>query len=120
MRKPIFLGIAITAIIATSARSADGVFRKYDLDRDGKVTSKELSNPQAFERFDLNKDGAITLEEYDKVAGGAAQKPSTSSDVANAALKSQIDGMIKAADKNGDGKITKEEAGEAAWFARLD
>jgi len=119
MRKSFFLGVTITAIAVTFAQSADGVFQKYDLDRDGKVTTKELSNPQAFERFDVNKDGAITLEEYEKVAGATA-KPSASSGVANNALKSHIEGTIKAADKNGDGKITKEEAGEAAWFARLD
>ncbi|MEY4854906.1 MAG: hypothetical protein RIR32_1582 [Verrucomicrobiota bacterium] len=120
MRKSVFLGVTVTAIAVTFAQSADGVFQKYDLDRDGKVTTKELSNPQAFERFDTNNDGVITLEEYNKLAGGAAAKPSTSSAVATAALKLQIEVMIKAADKNGDGKITKEEAGEAAWFARLD
>jgi Ca2+-binding EF-hand superfamily protein/mono/diheme cytochrome c family protein len=120
MRKHLCLGVAITAIAAAFAQSVDGVFQKYDLDRDGRVTTKELPNPQSFERFDLNKDGAITLEEYEKVAGGATPKHSVSSTVANAALRFQIEAMVKAADKNADGKITKEEAGEAAWFARLD
>ncbi|MCL4201623.1 MAG: EF-hand domain-containing protein, partial [Pirellulaceae bacterium] len=32
----------------------------------------------------------------------------------------QIEAALKAADANGDGKITKEEAGGAPWFDRLD
>ena len=102
----------------TPTSHADAVFSGYDKNNDGKVTSDELANPKAFARFDLDKDGAITMAEYQKVSGkaatgGEAVTPSRG-------LSTQIESMIKAVDKNADGQITKEEAGGAPWFARLD
>ena len=108
------LGLSLAAM----AQETDGVFGRYDLNRDGKVTADELPNKTTFARFDLDKDGAITLAEYQKVSGKAAAGGDAVT--ASRGLSSQIESMIKAADKNADGKITKEEAGEAAWFARLD
>ena len=108
------LGLSLAAM----AQETDGVFGRYDLNRDGKVTADELPNKTTFARFDLDKDGAITLAEYQKVSGKAAAGGDAVT--ANRGLSSQIEAMVKAADKNADGKITKEEAGEAAWFARLD
>jgi Ca2+-binding EF-hand superfamily protein/mono/diheme cytochrome c family protein len=108
------LGVCLAAI----AQESDGVFERYDRNRDGKVIADELPSKTTFARFDLDKDGAITLAEYQKVsgkaaAGGEAVTPSR-------ALSSQIESMIKAVDKNADGQITKEEANGAAWFTRLD
>ena len=108
------LGLSLAAM----AQETDGVFGRYDLNRDGKVTTDELPNKTTFARFDLDKDGAITLAEYQKVSGKAAAGGEAVT--ASRGLSSQIESMVKAADKNADGKITKEEAGEAAWFARLD
>ena len=31
-----------------------------------------------------------------------------------------LDTLFKSFDKNGDGKVTKEEAGDAPWFDRID
>ena len=108
------LGLSLAAM----AQETDGVFGRYDLNRDGKVTADELPNKTTFARFDLDKDGAITLAEYQKVSGKAAAGGDAVT--ASRGLSSQIESMIKAVDKNADGQITKEEAGEAAWFARLD
>lgn len=51
------------------------------------------------------------------IAGGLAiAAPSTDPD----GLSARIENIIQKADKDADGRITKAEAGEAAWFARLD
>jgi Ca2+-binding EF-hand superfamily protein/thiol-disulfide isomerase/thioredoxin len=113
----------------TPTAPADAVFSGYDKNSDGKVTTDELANPKAFERFDLDKDGAISLAEYNKVSGkpapttpGTPMPPGTppATPGAGGGMASQIENMIKAVDKNADGQITKEEAGDAPWFARLD
>ena len=52
-----------------SAQSADAVFRKFDRDGDGRVTSEELPSKPAFQRYDADKDGAISLAEYKAVTG---------------------------------------------------
>jgi len=113
----------------TPTAPADAVFSGYDKNSDGKVTTDELANPKAFERFDLDKDGAISLAEYNNVSGkpapttpGTPTPPGTppATPGAGGGMASQIENMIKAVDKNADGQITKEEAGDAPWFARLD
>ena len=108
------LGLSLAAM----AQETDGVFGRHDLNRDGKVTADELPNKTTFARFDLDKDGAITMAEYQKVSGKAAAGGEAVT--ASRGLSSQIESMIKAVDKNADGQITKEEAGGAAWFTRLD
>jgi Ca2+-binding EF-hand superfamily protein/mono/diheme cytochrome c family protein len=107
-------GLCLSAI----AQESDGVFERYDRNRDGKVIADELPSKATFARFDLDKDGTITLAEYQKVSGKAAAGGEAVT--ASRALSSQIESMIKAVDKNADGQITKEEANGAAWFTRLD
>ena len=107
-------GLCLSAI----AQESDGVFERYDRNRDGKVIADELPSKATFARFDLDKDGTITLAEYQKVSGKAAAGGEAVT--ASRGLASQIESMIKAVDKNADGQITKEEANGAAWFTRLD
>ena len=104
--------------LAATAQESDGVFERYDRNRDGKVMADELPSKATFARFDLDKDGAITMAEYQKVSGKAAADGEAVT--ASRGLSSQIESMIKAVDKNADGQITKEEANGAAWFTRLD
>ena len=104
--------------LAATAQESDGVFERYDRNRDGKVMADELPSKAAFARFDLDKDGTITLAEYQKVSGKAAAGGEAVT--ASRGLSSQIESMIKAVDKNADGQITKEEAAGAPWFTKLD
>ncbi len=104
--------------LAAMAQESDGVFERYDRNRDGKVMADELPSKATFARFDLDKDGAITLAEYQKVSGKAA--PGGETVTPSRGLTNQIEAMIKAVDKNADGQITKEEAAGAPWFTRLD
>jgi len=109
------LSFSLCVLLATSARSDDAEFHRYDLDRNGKVTTTELSSPAAFRRYDADQNGEITLEEYRAIEGAAG----ATTEGGNRALR-QIEETIKAVDKNADGRITKEEAGTAPWFSRVD
>ena len=99
------------------------MFERYDRNHDGKVIADELPSKTSFVRFDLDKDGAITEAEYNKVSGKVTATNKTAigkTNTASGGMVAQIEAMIKAVDKNADGQITKEEAGGAPWFARLD
>lgn len=111
----LIFALALGAGLLVKAR-AQAVFDGFDKNHDGKVTPDELPNRGAFATYDVNQDGAITLEEYKQVAGGGG----TGSPGAGGGMAAQIENMIKQVDKNADGQITKEEAGDAPWFARLD
>jgi len=115
----LFLALAILSASAIAQPADDGVFRKFDKNADGKVTTGELPNPRIFERFDLDKDGAITPAEYDQVSGKTSPTPPPSPGASGGTAK-QIEHIIKTVDKNADGRITKEEAGNATWFAGVD
>ncbi|PAW68096.1 MAG: hypothetical protein B9S38_11645 [Verrucomicrobiia bacterium Tous-C4TDCM] len=107
---------------ATSTVPADAVFSGYDKNSDSQVTTDELANPAAFERYDLDKNGAISLAEYNQVSGKTSPTtPGTPpTPGASGGMAGQIENIIKTVDKNADGRITKEEAGDAPWFARVD
>jgi Ca2+-binding EF-hand superfamily protein len=78
---------------------------KWDANGDGVVTKEEAQAASAasvakrFDELDLNKDGQITKEEI-----------SQAREARQAARKQKFDAEFKAADKNGDGGLSKEEA----------
>jgi Ca2+-binding EF-hand superfamily protein/mono/diheme cytochrome c family protein len=120
MKTTLTLFLALAGLSLASAQSPDGgVFQRFDTNADGKVTSAELPNAQAFERFDVNKDGAITLDEYTQVVGGTV--PTTPTKPGETPAPSNpLAATIKSFDANGDGKITREDAAGASWFAEAD
>jgi Ca2+-binding EF-hand superfamily protein len=79
--------------------------KMWDANSDGVVTKDEAQAASAertakrFDAMDLNKDGQITQEE---VQQGREQR--------HAAMKQKLDESFKAADKNGDGGLSKEES----------
>lgn len=124
-------------------------FQGMDKDKDGKVTRAEFTGVAAnFDRIDADKDGAITQDEVAKFFSAAAQnrpaagaakakpadekpkdqtktdgdpgekpreKPKPSADVPAAAAR-----RFRALDKDGDGKLSREEFPRPLLFDRLD
>ncbi len=80
-------------------------FNRLDTNRDGAITQDEAKAASAeriaksFERFDANHDGMITRDEM-RAAGEARREE----------MKAEAAARFKAADKNGDGLLSKEEA----------
>jgi Ca2+-binding EF-hand superfamily protein len=102
----------------------EAMLKSLDKNGDGKITKEEAGGAPWFDRLDQNKDGVVDAAELDVVrkamgAGGASSGPA-STQGAGKPGGGQLEAMLKSLDKNADGKITKEEAGGAAWFDRLD
>ncbi len=84
-------------------------FKAMDKDEDGKISKEEFEGPAPlFGRLDADNDGFITREEGARFA------------LANRPEAAGMD-RFKAMDKDGDGKVSKEEfPGRAPLFDRLD
>jgi Ca2+-binding EF-hand superfamily protein len=106
---------------APGAGQFDAMVKNLDKNSDGKITKEEAGGAPWFDRMDQNKDGVVDAAELETVrkamAAGAGAKPATGKPAPGAG---QFDAMVKNLDRNADGKVTKEEAGGAAWFDRLD
>ncbi len=104
-------------------RMSERLLRRFDADRDGKVTHEEFVQyiSTRFVEFDLNNDGRITDEDLPPAARGRG------------VLTGEIEGprrgmgrrilrLLREADANKDGIITREEVMAAAEqrFALLD
>lgn len=88
----------------------------------GRATPEARSGRAVVARAPGNTDGASTPRE--DAAGPGADGPvvpaTGHAEGKRSALVSALDALIKAADKNSDGRITREEAGHAPWFERAD
>lgn len=85
-------------------------FRAADKDGDGKLSRDEFPAPAAlFDRIDLDGDNAISREEAARARGLTPAPPGPAPD------------RLRAMDKDGDGRINREEfVGPAPLFDRLD
>lgn len=90
----------------------------WDADKDGKVTKDEYKGKIPFETMDRNKDGVISMEDLRTPGKGEPGKPGTPGAVPS---PDEMRQRFKDADKNGDGKVTKDEfPGPAERFEMLD
>lgn len=90
----------------------------WDADKDGKVTKEEYKGKLPFETMDRNKDGVISIEDLRGAGKGEPGKPGTPGGMPN---PDEMRQRFKDADKNGDGKVSKDEfPGPAERFDVLD
>ncbi len=89
-------------------------FGAIDKNADGTISKDEFTGPEfLFQRADANGDGVLTKDEADKFQPGAAPGTGT--------VAAGLGKRILAMDKNGDGKVSKDEfAGKPEAFDRLD
>ena len=105
--------------------SQDALFAILDRDRNGKLSRRELEAAGSIlARLDRDKDGSISKREIAAVASDKALSSRSSRERSSRERDSRggISSYAKRLDKNGDGKITKEEASGPIKerFDRLD
>ncbi|MDD5628984.1 MAG: hypothetical protein PHU21_07965 [Elusimicrobia bacterium] len=99
--------------VVSAAEAKSGAkerFKSLDKDKDGKLSADELvaGHMEWFNQQDSNSDGTVALaESIDFMCGPAPDKKGAGS--AHTECVMVHTAVYKAADENGDGKLTKEE-----------
>ncbi len=112
----LFLGATALQAQARDDRASDPVrervgalLREHDVDGDGALTEKEVGRLWVrIAPTDANKDGKVT---------GREMYAAWSSDRADVEVKKRVEGVLARMDKDKDGTITKDEAGD--FWARI-
>ena len=95
-------------------------FAAMDKDGDKRVSKTEYNGKLPFEYLDKNKDGFLDDQDF-RTPGGGGGKFVPGQGAGPAMTADEIAARFKEQDKNGDGKVTKEEfPGATERFARLD
>jgi len=103
---------------------AESMFDRLDTNRDGVLTKDEVRAARAemFDRIDTNRDGVVTVAEIE-AAKASRQERSAKRLARLAELRAQMQTpseRLAAMDKDGDGKITREEfVNQSPWFDRM-
>ena len=96
-------------------RPASPMMTALDANKDGKLSAEEIANAAtALKTLDKNKDGVIDANELAPPRGSGGQGG------AQGGRSSQMVERIMARDTDGDGKVSREEAGESRFFDRMD
>lgn len=106
---------SLAGVLAVAQQRGNGLeakFKQLDKNGDGKLTADEVPEDY-FGKLDLDKSGDVTREEALRaVAAGALAVKDEATTMASR--------LFDAADKDGNGEITRQESGDARWFDRLD
>ncbi len=109
---------------ADAPRDGAGLFARFDKNGDGKLTKDEVPREELFNRLDTNADGAVTqdearagMEKLQKLRVDGARPAGGGSGAGTGGGNGD---MFKDLDKNGDGKLTKDEVPREELFKRLD
>jgi Ca2+-binding EF-hand superfamily protein/mono/diheme cytochrome c family protein/thiol-disulfide isomerase/thioredoxin len=94
-------------------------FKELDTDGDGRLTAAEAGDAPWFKRLDVNGDGALTTDEVREALASATRNPGQKAARALGNVGSPED-VFKAADKDGDGKVTPDELKRPELFKLLD
>ncbi len=95
------------------------IFRKLDSDRNGRLSKEELAKaPEVLASLDTDGDGEVSLRELEP-SPRPGMRPNDSRPDSN---RDGLPSFMQEADKNNDGKISKEEAPERLQrgFDRID
>jgi Ca2+-binding EF-hand superfamily protein len=98
---------------ADPAAAAAAKLKALDKNGDGKLSVEEVGNPELFKALDANADGGVTLDELQAFMAKHQDKPAGKPG-------NDAEAKMKAYDKNGDGKLSADEVGNAELFAKLD
>ena len=93
-----------------AANPLAATIKSFDVNGDGKITQEDAAGASWFAEADQNSDGVLDDAEVQRLSL-YAQKLGNSG---------QFEAMVKNYDKDGDGKITREEGAGAKFFDRLD
>ena len=124
IRKSVLLAALVTlapaALLAADPAAPAGAprgegqwFNRLDTNHDGVITKDEATaasdarTAKMFDKLDANHDGMVTQDEV-RAAGEARREE----------MKAEAVARFKAADKNGDGLLSKEEAAAMPMVAR--
>ena len=109
---------AAGAAFTQNGRSLEARFDQFDTNKDGVLSGTELDASPILRRLDLNGDGNVTKTEALEAVGklqGLLKPDNTSGGDTNTT------GVVfRAMDKNGDGKLSREELNNPEIFAKLD
>ncbi len=103
------LSLGLWCFRGFAADSGSAAFERFDKNGDGRVTRDELPVAKAFAKYDRDADGVITHEEY-LFASFPEKLPGLE----------QVHSTFRSLDRDGDGRLSKQEAGGQKWFAPLD
>ena len=120
MKRILLLSVFLFSSVSAQDRLKEAIFHRYDKNGDEVVTASELPDAATRAKFDTDGDGDVTLAEYRKTVGIEMKPSKSESEEKNSAAVKRLDDYVKETDKDGDGRLSKAETGEAEWFGRVD
>ena len=102
------------------------IIQKMDKDGDGKLSRGEWTGQAKFyDQIDANRDKRLTIQEltahYDSLAGSNGGKKTGGKGTAQKSKSKNPKELIKKMDKDGDGKLSRDEwTGQAKFYDQID